>query len=107
MREHVRHCRPCALSRSHAICELAQDELASTFGRSAKRNTVAVPEWVAVSIGTVSCVCIAVDQVVRRLRRSHESLRPLTYDVYDSKDTYNAGLDWMALSIDELPLRMP
>lgn len=107
MREHIRHCRPCALSRSHVICELAQDELASTFGWSVERDTIAVPEWVASSIGTTRCLRIGVDQVVGRLRRSHESLRPLTYDVYDSKDTYNAGLDWMGLSIDELPLHTP
>lgn len=103
MREHREVCTSCRGTGSHAICHLAEDDMASSSGTSIGHNTVAVPHSLVQRIGHSQFVGESVNRVVNRLRSSYEPMRTLNYEIYTSAGVYNAGLDWMGLSIDETP----
>ena len=44
---------------------------------------------------------LATAAVVFNLKNTHPQLNGLTYDVYISKNTYDAGKVWMNLSVDK------
>jgi hypothetical protein len=59
-----------------------------------------VSKW---QVPPAAIASLAAARVVYGLRSAHPQLRDLTYDVYTSKEVYDACADWMDLSADEPP----
>lgn len=99
MREHLRGCNNSCAHEEMAVSCLAHDWLGQRLGGEPDGSRMTLQ----LGMPLTAYLNLATAVVVFNLKNTMPQLNGLTYDVYTSRNTYDAGRIWMDLSVDKPP----